>query len=250
MRGCTDPRRVGRDLRGRVGREHDSVHAARPDGRTDSARAARGASHFRGTGLEPAAGYPQDQTMTNPTRPAPEASTAAPALIALDWGTTSLRAYLYDAHGALIDTRGRAAGVMHVPAGGARAFDAVFEDACGDWLDRAPGVPVLAAGMVGSAQGWREAPYVAVPAGADALVAGLVTVTTARGTTVSIVPGVIATGELPDVMRGEETQIFGALAGDATLDADSSGILIGLPGTHAKWAWVKGRPDRAVSDLS
>ncbi|MGS0895217.1 2-dehydro-3-deoxygalactonokinase [Burkholderia stagnalis] len=178
--------------------------------------------------------------MTNPTRTVPDAPSAAPALIALDWGTTSLRAYLYDARGALLDTRSRPAGVMHVPAGGARAFDAVFEGACGDWLDRAPGVPVLAAGMVGSAQGWREAPYVAAPAGADALIAGLVTVTTVRGATVSIVPGVIAMGELPDVMRGEETQIVGALASDPMLDADRSGVLIGLPGTHAKWAWVKG----------
>lgn len=101
--------------------------------------------------------------MTNSTRTVPDANSADPSLIALDWGTTSLRAYLFDAHGALIDTRTRAAGVMHVPAGGARAFDVVFEEACGDWLDRAPGMPVLAAGMVGSAQGWREAPYVAVP---------------------------------------------------------------------------------------
>lgn len=51
--------------------------------------------------------------MTNPTRIAPDTFTAAPALIALDWGTTSLRAYLYDAHGALLATRSRAAGVMH-----------------------------------------------------------------------------------------------------------------------------------------
>ncbi|KWF70904.1 2-dehydro-3-deoxygalactonokinase [Burkholderia pseudomultivorans] len=177
--------------------------------------------------------------MTNPNRTVPDAAAATPSLIALDWGTTSLRAYLFDTRGALLETRSRAAGVMHVPAGGAHAFDAVFEGACGDWLDRAGPVPVLAAGMVGSAQGWREAPYVAVPAGADALAAGLVTVTTSRGATVSIVPGVIATGDLPDVMRGEETQIFGALAGDPLLDADRSGVLIGLPGTHAKWAWVK-----------
>ncbi|MGU7783748.1 2-dehydro-3-deoxygalactonokinase [Burkholderia sp. PU8-34] len=177
--------------------------------------------------------------MTNPTRTAAESFAAAPSLIALDWGTTSLRAYLYDAHGALLATKSRAAGVMHVPAGGARAFDVVFEDVCGDWLDRAPGLPVLAAGMVGSAQGWRDVPYVALPAGADALVAGILTVGTARGTTVSIVPGVIATGELPDVMRGEETQIFGALADTATFYPDRSGVLIGLPGTHAKWTWVK-----------
>ncbi|WP_321872953.1 2-dehydro-3-deoxygalactonokinase [Burkholderia ubonensis] len=177
--------------------------------------------------------------MTNPTRIAPDTFTAAPALIALDWGTTSLRAYLYDAHGALLATRSRSAGVMHVPAGGARAFDAAFEDACGDWLDRAPGVPVLAAGMVGSAQGWRETPYVEAPAGVDVLVAGIVTIESARGATVSIVPGVIATGELPDVMRGEETQIVGALDEASSIGADHSGLLIGLPGTHAKWAWVK-----------
>ncbi|OXH89935.1 2-dehydro-3-deoxygalactonokinase, partial [Burkholderia multivorans] len=87
--------------------------------------------------------------MTNPTRTVPDAAGAAASLIALDWGTTSLRAYLYDASGALLDTRSRAAGVMHVPGGSAHAFDAAFEDACGDWLDRAGAVPVLAAGMVG-----------------------------------------------------------------------------------------------------
>ena len=160
--------------------------------------------------------------MTTSTRPVPDASSATPSLIALDWGTTSLRAYLYDAHGALIDTLSRAAGVMHVPGGSARAFDAVFEDACGDWLDRTPACRCSPPGW-SAARGWREAPYVAVPAGADALVAGLITVTTARGTTISIVPGVIATGELPDVMRGEETQIFGALASDPTLGTDRSG---------------------------
>ncbi|MBN3821181.1 2-dehydro-3-deoxygalactonokinase, partial [Paraburkholderia sp. Se-20369] len=69
--------------------------------------------------------------MTNSTRTAPETNTTAPSLIALDWGTTSLRAYLYDAHGGVLATRSRAAGVMHVPAGGAQAFDAAFEDACG-----------------------------------------------------------------------------------------------------------------------
>ncbi|WP_455776468.1 2-dehydro-3-deoxygalactonokinase, partial [Burkholderia stabilis] len=66
--------------------------------------------------------------MTISTRTVPEASSAAPSLIALDWGTTSLRAYLYDAHGAIVDARSRAAGVMHVPGGGAHAFDAVFEE--------------------------------------------------------------------------------------------------------------------------
>ena len=65
--------------------------------------------------------------------------------------------------------------------------------------------------MVGSAQGWLEAPYVDTPASADALVAGIVRVKAACGVTLHIVPGVLQHGELPNVMRGEETQIFGAL---------------------------------------
>ncbi|HWX11001.1 MAG TPA: 2-dehydro-3-deoxygalactonokinase, partial [Trinickia sp.] len=118
--------------------------------------------------------------------------------------------------------------------------DAAFEAACGDWLDGAPELPAIAAGMVGSAQGWREAPYVDTPAAVDALVGGIVRVATSRGTMLHIVPGVIERGELPNVMRGEETQIVGALAGDPELGANGAALLVGLPGTHAKWADVQG----------
>lgn len=185
-------------------------------------------------------------TTHHQAEPALSAETASPALIALDWGTTSLRAYLFAADGAVLDTLAFAAGVMNLPrAAGAQSFDAAFEHACGAWLDRTPGLPVLAAGMVGSAQGWREAPYVATPADANVLAAGLIEVETARGAPLSIVPGVFQPGALPDVMRGEETQIVGALAGDPALEDDASGALIGLPGTHAKWAWVRdGRIER------
>ena len=96
------------------------------------------------------------------------------ALIALDWGTTSLRAYLYDAAGNVLATRASTAGIMNLPRSAEQGgFDAAFDDACGAWLAQAPGVPVIAAGMVGSAQGWVEAPYVDAPANADALVAGI-----------------------------------------------------------------------------
>ncbi|MGF6841357.1 2-dehydro-3-deoxygalactonokinase [Paraburkholderia youngii] len=168
------------------------------------------------------------------------------ALIALDWGTTSLRAYLFDAHGRVLATRASTAGIMNLPRSAAESgFDAAFDDACGAWLEHARGVPVIAAGMVGSAQGWLEAPYVETPANADALVAGIVRVPTARGATLHIVPGVLQRGELPNVMRGEETQIFGALSADANGAQDASAVdsnarsLIGLPGTHAKWAVVQ-----------
>ena len=161
------------------------------------------------------------------------------ALIALDWGTTSLRAYLFDAHGAVLGTRASTAGIMNLPRPAAEGgFDAAFDAVVGAWLDRTPGLPVIAAGMVGSAQGWKEAPYVNAPASADALVAGIVRVQTARGVPLNIVPGVLQNGDLPNVMRGEETQIFGALA-CAGASAASRGMLIGLPGTHAKWVMVR-----------
>jgi 2-dehydro-3-deoxygalactonokinase len=186
-----------------------------------------------------------------------DATHAHAALIALDWGTTSLRAYLYDASGNVLATRASTAGIMNLPRSAEQGgFDAAFEDVCGAWLADAPGVPVIAAGMVGSAQGWLEAPYVDTPASADALVAGIVRVEAACGVTLHIVPGVLQRGELPNVMRGEETQIFGALgeeanvtnatnATNATNPADSKRALIGLPGTHAKWAVVQaGRIER------
>ncbi|RAR61849.1 2-keto-3-deoxygalactonate kinase [Paraburkholderia unamae] len=162
------------------------------------------------------------------------------ALIALDWGTTSLRAYLFDAAGKVIATRMSTAGIMNLPvpaeAGG---FDAAFDEACGVWLGEAPALPVLAAGMVGSAQGWVQAPYVETPASAQALVAGIVRVRAACGVDVAVVPGVLEPGALPNVMRGEETQIFGALAATGD-EAVPQTALIGLPGTHAKWVVVEG----------
>jgi 2-dehydro-3-deoxygalactonokinase len=163
---------------------------------------------------------------------------AAPALVGLDWGTTSLRAHLFDAAGNVLATRASGAGIMSLPHPG--GFDAAFEAACGDWLDDAPEVPAIAAGMVGSAQGWREAPYVDTPATVEALVRGIARIATARGTMLHIVPGVIERGELPNVMRGEETQIVGALAGDPALGANGAAVLVALPGTHAKWAVVQG----------
>jgi 2-dehydro-3-deoxygalactonokinase len=192
-------------------------------------------------------------TQTGSTLSKQRAEPAKPAgaavLIALDWGTTSLRAYLFDANGAVLETRASTAGIMNLPRPAAQGgFDAAFDAAVGAWLDRSPELPVIAAGMVGSAQGWKEAPYVSTPASADALVDGIVRVQTARGVPLNIVPGVLQNGELPNVMRGEETQIFGALAcadasganaSGAGASAASNGVLIGLPGTHAKWVIVR-----------
>jgi len=166
-----------------------------------------------------------------------------PRLIALDWGTTSLRAYLMADARTVLDERAAPKGVMQLGGAGtaiADACDAAFEDVCGGWLDAWPALPVVAAGMVGSTQGWREAPYADVPIDAARLGASLQTVRARRGVTVHIVPGLIQRGELANVMRGEETQIVGALQAGGATHRPAQVRWIGLPGTHSKWVAVRG----------
>lgn len=151
-----------------------------------------------------------------------------PRLIALDWGTTSLRARLIDGTGSTLATRSSADGILHVPAGG---FPAVLQRVGGDWL-AAHRVPVIASGMVGSRQGWVEAPYLPCPAGPAEAAAQLARVPLGGGATLAIVPGLLCRGDdgEADVMRGEETQLWGA-----DLPAGACAV---LPGTHSKWAWT------------
>jgi 2-dehydro-3-deoxygalactonokinase len=161
-------------------------------------------------------------------------------LIGLDWGTTQLRAYRF-AGGEVAESRELPAGILSVAGDGAAGFERAYDDACGDWWRAAPSSPVIACGMIGSAQGWREAAYVDVPTGVDALGRALTEVQTQRGAILRIIPGVIARGPLPEVMRGEETQVAGALASPGPSGADA---WIGLPGTHSKW--VRVRDDRII----
>jgi 2-dehydro-3-deoxygalactonokinase len=152
-------------------------------------------------------------------------------LIALDWGTSALRGWLLSADAEVLDQRAGRDGIMAVADGG---FDAVYRRFTADWRAAHPAVPALAAGMIGSRQGWIEAPYVACPAGFSDLVDRGVTAGTADAP-LRIVPGLSwqAPDALIDVMRGEETQIFGALG-----EGEADGLFI-LPGTHSKWARVE-----------
>ncbi|MFT4172985.1 MAG: 2-dehydro-3-deoxygalactonokinase [Rhodocyclaceae bacterium] len=163
-------------------------------------------------------------------------STHPPALIALDWGTSSLRAYLMDSAGCIIDTRRAGHGIQHLPPAPTRgeAFAAAFASIIEPWRQRAPRVPKVACGMVGSAQGWREAPYASCPADLSAIARRAVQIECGEGEVLHIVPGVMcdAAGTPPDVMRGEETQIFGALAMVPEL---AKGACLLMPGTHSKW---------------
>jgi 2-dehydro-3-deoxygalactonokinase len=143
------------------------------------------------------------------------------ALVGLDWGTSSLRAYRIDAEGGVIERRSAGAGIMQIEGGD---FESAFEREVGAWLAAAPDAPVLASGMIASRQGWVEAPYVLCPAGIDELAARLLEHRTARGRRIHFVPGLsfLAEDGVPDVIRGEETQEKG------------EGLLV-LPGTHSKW---------------
>lgn len=165
-------------------------------------------------------------------------------LIALDWGTTSLRAYKLAEGGQVLEQRSLSSGIMQLPkaprviAGRecTDGFELAFDQACGDWLDEQPGLPVIACGMVGSAQGWCEAAYRDTPANVATLGTALQTVRSLRGVDVHIVPGVIQRSCLPNVMRGEETQVLGVL--QTLPDEAGADLLIGLPGSHSKWVEV------------
>jgi len=145
------------------------------------------------------------------------------ALVAVDWGTTRFRAFRVGPGGGALDRVVAEDGMAAIPPGG---FEGVLRKHCGTWMDEAPDAPVLLAGMVGSRNGWAEAAYAPCPA-SPASVAGAMLRVSPR---VSIVPGVISRGPGgADVMRGEETLIFGSGVADG---------VVCLPGTHSKWAEV------------
>ena len=163
--------------------------------------------------------------------------TCSPALLALDWGTSSLRAFLM-AEGKILETRQSAHGIQHLPAPGIAGYQQAFAEIAGDWLAQSPTLPVIACGMVGSAQGWREAPYVRCPADIGDLAGQSVRVASGLGPDLLIAPGVLydTPEALPDVMRGEEIQIAGALLADPEWGRRSCML---LPGTHSKWARIE-----------
>jgi len=156
-----------------------------------------------------------------------------PHLIALDWGTSNLRASLLDARGQALETRSAPGGVMAVQGG---QFAQALLALCADWLAQTT-CPLMASGMIGSRQGWREAPYLDAPTSLTQAARQLVSVPVPQADgraerLLHIAPGLRcldSAGEF-DVMRGEETQIWGA-----DLPVNSCCV---LPGTHSKWAWL------------
>jgi 2-dehydro-3-deoxygalactonokinase len=170
-------------------------------------------------------------------------------MIGVDWGTSSFRAFRLDDAGAVRDRTESAMGITRVPPGG---FAATLAEAIAPWVASGE-TRVLLSGMVGSRQGWVEAPYLPCPAGAAEIAAALVDVPFA-GARVKLVPGLSDADQTgtPEVMRGEETQIVGVLdrlladeeqregaaAREAPLAQEAWAC---LPGSHSKWARIRDR---------
>jgi 2-dehydro-3-deoxygalactonokinase len=153
------------------------------------------------------------------------------AFIAGDWGTSRLRLYLCDAGGHVL-ARGEGEGASAPDCAGR------FAAAVAAW-DKAHGaLPAVLGGMVGSTIGWREVPYLKCPA-RPAAIAGAALRFEAEGRAIAILPGLSCVGKTgaPDVMRGEETQILGALRLYPPLTKGRH--IFCLPGTHTKWVAVE-----------
>jgi 2-dehydro-3-deoxygalactonokinase len=153
------------------------------------------------------------------------------AFIAGDWGTTQLRLFLYSGD-AVVDTRtGRGIGALE------RSPQDEFASLANEWLEGYRITRVVLAGMVGSRNGWRETAYLPCPASFDDLRSAFGRVQH-RGLAIAIVPGLSCQSPagVPDVMRGEETQIFGALLMRPELARGRH--VLALPGTHTKWVVV------------
>jgi 2-dehydro-3-deoxygalactonokinase len=148
--------------------------------------------------------------------------------IAVDWGTTSFRAYQVNGNGIVLQEVSAPEGILAVKEG---QFEAALEARICDW-DKS--LPILASGMITSRQGWIERPYVDCPAGVDDLARNLHVHHTSSGRTIHFATGLhYASPTLGhDVMRSEETQVFGSL------DSGASHFI--TPGTHSKWIDVTG----------
>lgn len=152
-------------------------------------------------------------------------------MIGVDWGTTSFRAFRFSADGSIRERRTALRGIVNIQD--SKFADSLREE-IGPWLAAGEN-HVLLSGMIGSRQGWKEAPYLPCPAGAPEIAAALVEIEF-DWAQVKLVPGLSATDQagVAEVMRGEETQVLGVLTA-----MGGSGLAC-LPGTHSKWTRVEG----------
>jgi 2-dehydro-3-deoxygalactonokinase len=153
------------------------------------------------------------------------------AYVAVDWGTSSFRLWLVDRAGNILGERRSHEGMM---VAGKLGFAAVLQSHL-EAAGAAPGLPVIVCGMAGALGGWVEAGYVDTPARLASVLKHAVAVP-GQDRDIRILPGIAQRDpNAPDVMRGEETQLLGALGVEAADDA-----VVCMPGTHSKWVRAKG----------
>ena len=151
--------------------------------------------------------------------------------VAVDWGTSSFRLWLIDRAGGMLAERRSQEGMMVASRLG---FAAVLQSHL-DAVGAENNLPVVICGMAGARQGWVEAGYIDTPAHLARVLERAVPVP-GQTRDIRILPGIAQRDpRAPDVMRGEETQLLGALGADA-----ADGALVCIPGTHSKWVWVSG----------
>lgn len=160
------------------------------------------------------------------------------ALIGVDWGTSSLRGYLIDSHGAVLNKLHAPDGIMQIPD---KEFESALVRLLQTWRNSFD-LPVIASGMITSRNGWLETPYLAVPANVSQLASSLTSKRTDSGLDVHFVTGLtIRPNSAPDVMRGEETQLVGVVEMGLT-----EGVVV-MPGTHSKWVTLR---NGSIEDFS
>ena len=151
--------------------------------------------------------------------------------VAVDWGTSSFRLWLIDRAAGVLQERRSQEGMM---AAAKLGFAAVLQSHL-DAVGAANDLPVVLCGMPGARQGWVEAGYIDTPAHLALILQRAVPVP-GQSRDIRILPGIAQRDpRAPDVMRGEETQLLGALGADAAGEA-----VVCIPGTHSKWARVSG----------
>lgn len=148
--------------------------------------------------------------------------------IAVDWGTTNFRAFLINGSGQCIEEKSAPLGLLAVKN---KQFSQALKEQLGDWINTTS--TIYMAGMVGSKQGWQEAPYVNLPANHASFLHSCVEVEQNWAESIKIIAGATCHNKhnLPEVMRGEEVQLIGL----ANL-VDSSKVSAILHGTHSKHA--------------
>lgn len=148
--------------------------------------------------------------------------------LALDWGTTNFRAFAMDEQGQVVDEQQAKLGLLQVANG---QFAQTLESILVNWIDEYQSLPIVMAGMVGSAQGWKAVDYLNTPLNCQQLGQHLYQFELPWGACAYIVPGIASCNSNGgwDVMRGEEVQLLGL---QKLVNEPSMQVI--LPGTHSK----------------